>query len=333
MVKRNNLIGFAGRARSGKTTLSKYLQQEKGAKIVTIASYLKKLCCEILSLDLNTLLEYKDNNTELDYAFDNNAFEVLSNSTGISRDTLHQELDNVIIHTVREMLQVVGTNVIRKYNPDWHVNQMREEILSFDEDTMVVIDDVRFPNERRAIEMLGGIVLFIVRPSFDYISNHESETSLRWYNFSNTHIILNYTGIHGLFADFDIMLKSNFNIIPPIKKDYDKYVDNNNHMFGIQYNDINSMEIMFSKHFKDVVSIDNKDIYPAIAIDTYRYYILKNNILTLRQMAEGGHQDYLRWYNNYRDVLNREISLTANDKKGLIYISNPYVIENMKLYL
>lgn len=331
MEKRLNLIGFAGRARSGKTTLCKFLRKEKNAKIVTIASYLKKLCCEVLSMDMYTLLEYKDNNTELNFAFNDTAYKVLNDKTGISLDALHQELDNVIIHTVREMLQVIGTNVIRKYNPDWHVNQMKEEILSYDEDTMVVIDDVRFPNERQAIEELGGVVLFIIRPSFDYISNHESETSLRWYNFSNTHIILNYTNIYGLFADFDIMVKNDFNIIPPIRNAYENASKLENHMFGVQYDDITVMEIMFSEYFKKVVSIDNSDIYPAMLIDTRRYYILKNNILTLRQEADS-YQDYLRWYTEYRNALNREIPISTK-KGGTIFISNPYVIENMKFYL
>lgn len=331
MEKRLNLIGFAGRARSGKTTLCKFLQKEKNAKIVTIASYLKKLCCEVLSMDMYTLLEYKDNNTELNFAFNDTAYKVLNDKTGISLDTLHQELDNVIIHTIREMLQVVGTNVIRKYNSNWHVDQMREEILSYDNNTMVVIDDVRFPNERQAIEELGGIVLFIIRPSFDYISNHISETSLKWYNFSDTHIILNYTNIYALFADFDIMVKNNFNIIPPIRNAYENANKLENHMFGIQYDDIAAMEIMFSEYFKEVVSIDNSDTYPAMVINTHKYYILKNNILTLRQEADA-YQDYSRWYDEYRNALNREIPISTQ-KNGAIFISNPYVIENMKLYL
>lgn len=331
MEKRLNLIGFAGRARSGKTTLCKFLRKEKNAKIVTIASYLKKLCCEVLSMNMNTLLEYKDNNTELNLTFDNAAYKILNDRTGIPLDILHQELNNVIIHTIREMLQVVGTNVIRKYNSNWHVDQMREEILSYDNNTMVVIDDVRFPNERQAIEELGGIVLFIIRPSFDYISNHISETSLKWYNFSDTHIILNYTNIYALFADFDIMVKNNFNIIPPIRNAYENANKLENHMFGIQYDDIAAMEIMFSEYFKEVVSIDNSDTYPAMVINTRKYYILKNNILTLRQEADAYH-DYSRWYDEYRNALNREIPISTQ-KNGAIFISNPYVIENMKLYL
>lgn len=331
MEKRYNLIGFAGRARSGKTSLCKFLQKEKDAKIVTIASYLKKLCCEVLSMNMNTLLEYKDNNTELNFTFDNAAYKILNDRTGIPLDILHQELNNVIIHTIREMLQVVGTNVIRKYNSNWHVDQMREEILSYDNNTMVVIDDVRFPNERQAIEELGGIILFIIRPSFDYISNHISETSLKWYNFSDTHIILNYTNIYALFADFDIMVKNNFNIIPPIRNAYENANKLENHMFGIQYDDIAAMEIMFSEYFKEVVSIDNSDTYPAMVINTHKYYILKNNILTLRQEADA-YQDYSRWYDEYRNALNREIPISTQ-KNGAIFISNPYVIENMKLYL
>lgn len=37
----NNIIGFAGRARSGKSTLAQVLHNEEGYQILTIANYLK----------------------------------------------------------------------------------------------------------------------------------------------------------------------------------------------------------------------------------------------------------------------------------------------------
>jgi hypothetical protein len=52
-----------------------------------------------------------------------------------------------------------------------------------------VIDDVRFPNEKKMIEELGGECWFIVRPTLDNISNHESETSITWNNCWNRIII------------------------------------------------------------------------------------------------------------------------------------------------
>ena len=66
--KNRHIIGFAGRARSGKTHLSELLSKESNAKIFTIAKYLKLLCCEILKLDnigeLNRLKNYRKRKIE-----------------------------------------------------------------------------------------------------------------------------------------------------------------------------------------------------------------------------------------------------------------------------
>ena len=41
----------------------------------------------------------------------------------------------------------------------------------------------RFPNEVKMINELGGDCWFIVRPKMDNVSNHESETALKWQDF------------------------------------------------------------------------------------------------------------------------------------------------------
>ena len=58
MKKNNyNIIAFAGRKRSGKTCLCKMLQQEENAVIITIANYLKYLCCELMNMSYEELNE------------------------------------------------------------------------------------------------------------------------------------------------------------------------------------------------------------------------------------------------------------------------------------
>ena len=51
------LIGFAGRKRSGKTTLAKYLKNEENAIIITIADFLKYLCCDLMNMSYEELNE------------------------------------------------------------------------------------------------------------------------------------------------------------------------------------------------------------------------------------------------------------------------------------
>lgn len=89
------------------------------------------------------------------------------------------------------MLQIVGTDIIRKYYPDWHIKQLVNEIESLPEDVNVVVDDVRFPNERKEIERLGGVVIFIMRPTMlSMVYNHPSEISLQWFNFMEKGLLL-----------------------------------------------------------------------------------------------------------------------------------------------
>lgn len=185
------IIAFAGRKRSGKTLLAKFLRNEYGAVIITIADYLKHLCCNILNINYETLIEWKDNGHLLNVLPDEHWFKIISKETGIPYNIVEQELVTKMIHDIREMLQVVGTDVIRKYNADWHVTKMIEGIESFKKEQIIVIDDVRFPNERKAIESFGGEVFFIINSFNNDVSNHESEKSLLWRDFDAAHVILN----------------------------------------------------------------------------------------------------------------------------------------------
>ena len=102
------------------------------------------------------------------------------------------KVGNVRFSGIREIMQVVGTDLIRAHNPDWHCNRVKGQIfemLAEDNGTNIVIDDLRFPNEKVMLHGLGAHCWYVVRPKFDNMSMHESETSLTWLDFHN--IILN----------------------------------------------------------------------------------------------------------------------------------------------
>lgn len=185
------LIGFCGRKRAGKTCLAKMLQEEENAVIVTVANYLKYLCCDLMNLTYEELIEKKDNGFTFDIVPDERWFKIIDNRTKIGIDNIRKELEGRHITSIRELLQIIGTDVIRKYNENWHVEKMIEEIESYSEDRLIVVDDVRFPNERQAILDHSGEVFFIVRPNVLDVSNHVSETALKWQDFDERHIIIN----------------------------------------------------------------------------------------------------------------------------------------------
>lgn len=247
------IIGFAGRQRSGKSCLSIHLQETKNAEIVTVASALKNLVCRILNTDVPTLNDkknsgalllnafphtatlskygYSDEDCEykltLSQAWVSEATEIISEETGVPAKLVEQVLKTFNNETtVRDVLQKIGTEIIRNYNPQWHVTKLTENIKNSNA-PIVVVDDIRFPNEREAVENLGGTVFFIVRPDLTIpISNHSSETSLRWQDFTSSHIIINCYSKEVLFSEFDEMLCNNFLLTSfcPLLKSY--YYDN-----------------------------------------------------------------------------------------------------------
>lgn len=183
----NKIIGLCGRMRSGKSELSKICEQY-GYKKLSFAIPLKRLCAELLDLSMEGLNEAKNNKTEISFTFNEDVCEFLSIETNIPKNIVEKVCLNKKVEQVRDLLQFIGTDLIRGYNANWHVERIKEMIEPEDK---YVFDDVRFPNEKKLIEDLGGDCWFIIRPSLENVSNHISETSLKWKDCWNKIIINN----------------------------------------------------------------------------------------------------------------------------------------------
>lgn len=183
------IIALAGRKLSGKTYLST-LCENRGFTTIRFAFALKELISTLVGFDVDASQESKSR--EIDLLLSEEQMKYISKSCDIQYTLVHQELSKVIFHTVRDMLQIIGTNVIRKYNKDWHVNKLRELILK-DTSKNYCIDDMRFPNELNMVNEMNGISFFVIRTSLEGVSNHESETSLTWKDFGNNIIVNNST--------------------------------------------------------------------------------------------------------------------------------------------
>ncbi len=85
-------------------------------------------------------------------------------------------------HTVRHLLQQIGTEMFRRLWPDVWINAWRRRLCSIDRygdaEGFVICPDVRFPNELKAIHDLGGVVIRLTRAPFANEDQHESETAL-----------------------------------------------------------------------------------------------------------------------------------------------------------
>ena len=167
MTERSKIIAFAGRKRSGKGMLAKGMREySPNVVIIAVADSLKLLCCKLLKITYDELTQMKDDGTTFEAKVDDYWVSTIKHEVKISDNIIRNEIGGRVFTNVREVLQIIGTDLIRKYSPDWHIDKTIERIKSYGDDKIVVVEDVRFPNEKRRIEEIGGDVYFIIRPNY-----------------------------------------------------------------------------------------------------------------------------------------------------------------------
>lgn len=192
MSKYSRIIAFAGRKRSGKSMLARGMKEYSSkVVIVTIADNLKFLCCKLLNRTYDELNQMKDDGSTFEEKVDEYWIRTINKETGIDKDIIVKEIGEMVFTNVRDVLQIIGTDLIRKYVPEWHIDKTINRIKSYGDDKIIVVDDVRFPNEKRKIEGLGGDVFFVIRPNCWDVSNHMSETALSYEDFAPNCVIIN----------------------------------------------------------------------------------------------------------------------------------------------
>lgn len=216
------IIGFCGRCRSGKTELAKICENYGYTKLY-FALPLKQLCADILDISIDELNRAKNEGIDIGITIGEDICQILSEETEIPLDVTKRMCKNKHLHTVREMLQFIGTDYIRAYNNNWHVNRIKAMI---EPNKNYVIDDVRFPNEKKLIEELGGDCWFITRTTLDNISNHESETALKWQDCWNK-IIINDSTLLALQFKWETFLSNYEHSLQIRENEFNKMLENN----------------------------------------------------------------------------------------------------------
>ena len=187
------IISLSGRLRSGKGEMAS-ICEKNGFERLYFAIPLKQLCAKLLDITIDELNKFKNKCNPIDIICYKGMVRKAANETQIPYDFVEEKLLGKKFNTVRDMLQYIGTDVIREYNPNWHVDRLREMIKP---NTDYVFEDTRFPNEKKMLEDLGADCWYIVRPVINNISNHISETSLKWQDFGNN-VIINDKSINWL---------------------------------------------------------------------------------------------------------------------------------------
>jgi len=144
------VIGFVGKKGSGKTSCAEYLQHNFPAVRRPFATRIK-LMFAALGLSDSEIR---------DHAF---------------RDT---PLDKLSGKTPRMAMQTLGTDWAREMmHQDFWVNLWKIDChRTIFQKIPIIVEDVRFHNEAKAVREMGGILIRVVRPSLKSEDLHKSET-------------------------------------------------------------------------------------------------------------------------------------------------------------
>ena len=314
MIKKNRIIAFAGRKRSGKSMLAKGMREySSNIVIVTIADNLKFLCCKLLNRTYDELNQMKDDGTIFEAKVDDYWVSTIKRELNISDDIIRKEIGEHIFTNVREVLQIIGTDLIRKYSPDWHIDKTIERINSYGDDKIIVVDDVRFPNEKRKIEEIGGDVYFIIRPNYWDVSNHPSEIALKYTDFCNNRIIINEYSQEQMVTYFNALYFAK------------EHIDENEYPILLCANP------WYSEHVMDITTDDT-------AFNLNRQVIIKRVIKQNEGRIPFRVNGLITFKSDDADSLNMFRRIIMNDRRGSdgcksYSVYNPLTNEILKLYL
>jgi len=178
------LVAFGYKAGVGKDTAANYLVSKYGWKQLSFASTLKEGCKELFGLTdydvyhelgkhtvLSSPIEYTTNthSKELDW--------MLSEIPTITPIDLPSSIFGTILTTPRDLLQFIGTEIIRAVYPSFHIDTCLAKVK---ENNNYVISDLRFPNEAKVVAEEGGYCVRIESTTSAPSKNqkHSSETAM-----------------------------------------------------------------------------------------------------------------------------------------------------------
>ena len=201
------LVGISGKAKAGKDTIADYLLERGWGNKVSFAGNLKKVCAEFFGIDISCFYdqtkkkEFFSSPVVLTQSLvDELVFSILGDNVSPI-----QVSDNIELRTPRELLQVVGTDILRKAHTDCHVLMLIRELSG--RRNGFIIPDVRFPNEAKFVLENGGFLVRINRPKeFILSSNHLSETALDGWKDWSFVIENDKLGLEFLYSKIEKML-------------------------------------------------------------------------------------------------------------------------------
>lgn len=187
-------IVLSGKKQTGKDSAATFAAEalESAGKRVVITAFaeqLKEMCIGVLGLQRSLVYGTDaDKNTLTHIKWDTmpHYIRVKYEDKNIF---IEDPLDLVLrtgFMTVREVLQIVGTDIFREmFEYDiWANSPFRRDWNGYD---VVIITDCRFPNEKQVTEQNGGTVIRLERKT-NLQDTHISETALDNIHFNRTYV-------------------------------------------------------------------------------------------------------------------------------------------------
>lgn len=176
----SNLIAISGKKGSGKDTAAKLLQY-------LIAG--KRLKKYVPDFDFIKYHHFEDGYLTKESGYEIKRFAgIIKEITALllsckpkdleNRHFKYQKLDENWgqINTPRELMQLIGTEIGRNLiDKNFWVYHL---FSKFDRYSKWIITDLRFKNEKKEVERLGGLTIRIERDSNNLVDTHSSETDL-----------------------------------------------------------------------------------------------------------------------------------------------------------
>lgn len=300
---------------------AKFLKNKYGAEVISLANPIKELCARLLGVTLEQLNDMKNSDTKVASILNGNHLKatwvevIMSEVSGMPEKNVSDWVNGVLSdegYTVRMMLQTIGTELIRQHDKEWHIRRMLETIQKSTAG-IVVVDDIRFPNEREAFEKAGGSVYFVLRPDLTIpISNHSSENSIHWYDFNPQMIILNIYDRDFMEHEFDKV------VTHPMSKGGSPIIAE----FHDPCNDVCS--------FGRVADVTEFPVYCHYMRTLVIPSLMKHNgclVVNTDSVA------VLKWLKNYiPHVVSNQICQYSTKLETITYW-NPFLVENVKEWL
>jgi hypothetical protein len=166
------IISISGRKLSGKTTLANEAIK-KGFIKISFADKLKRITSELIECPVEDLSDPTKKEEKFNAPL--HWLDLKDKLEKILDLSLPNDIKNELLESKRDVLQFIGTEVLRKIDSEYHVNSLKEQIET---NKNYVTDDCRFLNEFQLLSSLGAVSILVIRPSHMVYSNHESETAL-----------------------------------------------------------------------------------------------------------------------------------------------------------